>query len=157
MRHVSRSNSSKSRPDQAVKRDRGIDTLFRRWAVVSARASEFKEAADEIRLELLAHAENHGDETNGHRTVELAQPFTIPGGKTFGGYTNELRVSRRINYERTEILGEQKGLTDRFFRTETVKVVDETGIYGAHQDGLISDKELEELIDETKTRALRSW
>lgn len=159
MRHVSRINTSnENRPDQAVKRDEDIDKLFRRWCVISARARQFKEAADDIRPRLLAHAEDHGEETfNGHLTVEMASPFTVPGGDTHSGFTSEKRVSRRLNTERIEILGEEKGLTDRFFRTETIKVLDETGLYGAHQEGLITDEELDSLIDESTTRALKSW
>lgn len=158
MRKVSRKSASEGRPYQTATRDERTDKAFRQWAVVSARAKELKGRADNLRIELLAFAADHGEETSkGHRNVELQEPFTLPDGETFSGFTREKRESRRVSIERTESLGVEKGLTNRLFRQETITVLDEDELYACHQEGLISDEELESLIDTSTTHALKGW
>ncbi|MEV4576000.1 hypothetical protein AB0K16_22410 [Nonomuraea jabiensis] len=133
-----------------------IDVAFRRYAVASARASDQKDVANKQREVLLAYAEDHGEEdTKGHRSVELADEFTVPGGKTLSGFTREKRVSERLNLERIEALAAEKGLTSRIFPERKVKVFDEAELYAAYQEDLITDEELKSLIDVTTTYALK--
>lgn len=159
MRRVSRKSASEGRPYQTATRDpQRTEKTFRQWAVVSARAKELKGHADELRVELLALAVDHGEENaNGHRIVELDDPFELPGGETFSGFTREKRESRRVNLERTEALGREKGLTSRLFRQETITVLDEDELYACHQEGLITDEELAALIDTSTSYALKGW
>jgi hypothetical protein len=158
MRRVSRKSANECRPYQTATGDAHIGKTFHQWAVISARARELKGRADDLRVELLALAVDHGEETSkGHRTVELAQQISLPNGETFSGFTREKRESRRVNIERTESLGMEKGLTNRLFRQEVITVLDEDELYACHQEGLITDEELESLIDTTTTHALKGW
>ncbi|WP_344585698.1 hypothetical protein [Nonomuraea roseoviolacea] len=145
-----------NRPNQP-KRDARIDAKFRQWAVVSAKATEFKGRADQLRPELLAYAENHGEEdAKGHREVDLEEPFEVPGGETYTGFTREVRRSRRVNEERTWEMAEEKDLLDQIFPEQTIRVFSEEGLYAAYQEDKITDEELDSLIDVSETYALRT-
>ena len=158
MRRVSRKSANECRPYQTATGDEHISKTLRQWAVVSARAKELKGRADNLRVELLAFAADHGEETlKGHKTVDLKEPITLPNGETFSGFTREKRESRTVNIERTEALGMEKGLTTRLFRQETITVLDEDELYACHQEGLITDEELASLIDTSTTHALKGW
>ncbi|MFI6495923.1 hypothetical protein [Nonomuraea typhae] len=124
--------------------------------MISARLRELEGQKDAMRPELLRHAERHGKvDAGGHQHVDLATPIQMPGGKTFLGITREKRVSRALSEERVRQLAEEKGLTDRFFRQEVITVLDAEEIYRAHQEDLLTDEELDSLIDTTITYALK--
>lgn len=133
-----------------------IEATIRRWAAISARVKELEGQKDALRPELLAYAEHRGKvDANGHQHVDLGTPIQMSGGKTFLGITREKRTSRVLNEESVRRLAAAKGLTDRFFRQEVITVLDPEEIYRAHQEELISDEELEGLIDTTITHALK--
>lgn len=136
--------------------DPHIEAAIRRWAVISARVQELEGQKGALRPELLTWAERRGRvDAGGHQHVDLSTPIQMPGGKTLLGVTREKRVSRVLNEESVRELAAEKGLTDRFFREEVITVLDTEEIYRAHQEELISDEELEGLIDTTITYALK--
>lgn len=90
---------------------------------------------------------------NGHRWLHFDDPLTI-GGKTWRGICAQRRLSPSIDMDATEALAKAKGLYDEVFPVVSVRQFDEDALYAANQRGLISDEELDALIEENETYAI---
>jgi len=133
-----------------------VDSRFRQWAVLSAKAKELNQRANEIRDELLAFAEENGEEdARGHRVYQLSTEIATPDGKTYTGFVREKRVSRRIAEERAWEMAEEKGLLDQVFPVVERREFSEDGLYAAYQEDKITDDELDSLIDVSETYAFK--
>jgi hypothetical protein len=113
-----------------------------------------KAEAEEGRLKkdlLNILAEQEADE-GGHTAKEdLEYPLQI-GKKLVAGFKRQRRLSKRLNEDRATLFLDSKGLLQECQTTYTV--LDEDRILAIAFQGKITDKELNELYDESETFAL---
>ncbi|MEV4454386.1 hypothetical protein [Microbispora sp. NPDC049633] len=132
--------------------------LYRQYKSLQYQAKQIEARLNELKPQLLAYAEAHGEEAaNGHRDVELDESdyFVDPSGKTHTGWRREIRVSRTINEERARELAERKGIVADLFEKQVVEVLVQENLYRFQQEGLLTNEELDSLIDVTTTPALK--
>lgn len=111
------------------------------YARVKAQVDELSKRQKELRDSLLDAVERLGEEDDqGHIWLEI-------GDETSGvrAIQRQRRVTPSLNQERAQILLDDLGLTERC--TTLVRVVDEDALMAAKWDGLITDEQLDSIID----------
>lgn len=91
------------------------------------------------------------DEVNGHRTLRLSSSVPI-GGKEYVALQRQRRVSMVFDEEIAERILREHDIYEQ--ATETLVVLDQDKVYALHQEGKISDEEMDEILVEKETFAL---
>jgi hypothetical protein len=93
---------------------------------------------------------------NGHRYLDFDQPLVI-GDVTYTGIQAQRKTSASIDLEAAEKLLREKGgeaLYDVVFKRQVVREFDEDELFVLHQQGVLTDDELDSLETETESYAL---
>jgi hypothetical protein len=108
-----------------------------------------------LKKELLAEVERHGEvDEKGSQFLELDEPVVIHG-QTFRSLKRERRATPVFLQEDAEALLEKKGLLDRVMKEVTTVVFDQDELYLLHQEGLISEEEIDSLFTENESWAFK--
>jgi hypothetical protein len=143
---------------------RNPDPFLTKVVQFLTRKDEFKRAQLEVegdrkkkirglRDDVLDYVLEKGDpDHTGSRFLTLTKPVTI-GDDTYTELKAEARHVTVIDEEYAEELIDKKKLRERCFKT--IEVLDQDEIYAAHQDGKITDEELDLIFQETVSYSLK--
>lgn len=120
----------------------------------SVRESREKKARDKFRDILKDYIASAGiEDENGNLCYVFDEPLYIEDD-TYTGLQNQRRVSEYVNEDRAREVIERKGLESRCLIPVTIMEIDLDELYAANQEGLISDEEIDSVIDHEITYAL---
>lgn len=95
--------------------------------------------------------ENGELDEDGNYVWEFPAPINL-GDKSYTGLMAQRRVSEFINEEKADALVTKYGLEDRCLTLVTE--IDFDALYAANQEGIISDEEIDDIIELNETYAL---
>lgn len=143
-RAVVRKSSRSEGPGSVVER-------FRQWAGIKNEVTFLKNRQDKLRDELMTVVQSDG-EPDDKGNVFLPLPTEVEvGGKKYGNLKAERRASSVFMEDKAEELLSGKGLLER--AQKTIVVLDHDEVYLMHQEGLITEEEIDSLFQEKVTYA----
>lgn len=130
-----------------------LSEKLRLWVYLKAQVDRTTGQLNHLRDEISADVERYGEpDESGHVRLPIARTFEY-GGRRYEGIKRERRVSRLINQERAETLALDKGLIGRLFPARPTFDPDE--LYVLYQQGLLTEKEIDDLYDTKVTWAFK--
>lgn len=154
-RTVSRRTSSAPEPVSAVTvTSKAIAAL-----TLKAESNAALARHDVLKGELMTYLSEHGEEDErGHREFRFTNPITI-GGAAFVGIKRERRVSLGLDEDKaSEILAEKgEDIVRRVFKEVTTTVLDQDEIYVLHQEGVLSEADIDSMFVEKETFAFKPF
>lgn len=129
------------------------EQVFAQWATLKHQGDLIAERLKGLRDDLMGAIDKAGlTDEKGSKYLNLKVPL-IHEGKVYRTLKKERRVSERLDETAAEALLAKKGLLERC--QKTVVVFDPDELYVLNQEGLLTDDELDSLIDIKETWAFK--
>lgn len=127
-----------------------ITTKIREYIRVIASLDSLETRRKDLRTDLFEYIDAEGEEDHkGNVFLEFDAPIDgVPR------LEKQRRVSRKLDENIAEPLLEEKGLTDKVYKT--IRVLDEDAIMAAHYEGELTEEEIDQMFPETVVWALRT-
>lgn len=130
-----------------------LASVLAQFVTLKKECDDLAKRRDNLKKELCAAVEADGyTDDKGSLYLDLEEEVQV-NGKTYGGMKWERRVSQPINPDRAESLVKRKKLADRCI--VLVPTLDEDELLKAHYEGLITQEELDSVIDFRETYAFK--
>lgn len=129
-----------------------LSEQLRLWVHLRAQFDRIQTQLNQVRDRLSDRIDQHGlPDEYGHLRMDL-RPFEF-GGKRYEGIKRERRVSRAVNLERAAMLADAKNLGERLYPLRPVFDAEE--LYVLYQEGLLTEREIDDLFDTKVTWAFK--
>jgi hypothetical protein len=130
-----------------------IADRFLQWVKVRDEIKFMEDRQKQLRNQMMSAIETEGEkDEKGSLFLELTEPIEYDG-KTYGLLKKERRVGSRFLEDDAEKLLESKGLLAE--AQKTVVVLDQDSIYRLHQEGKLTEAEIDSMFQESVTWAFK--
>lgn len=126
-----------------------------RYIALTNESTALKKKADALKPTLLETAATLGLENDGHRDLLFPEPVEIDG-VTYKGLRRERRAPQYFDESKSREILEKKGLTEKVVTKRMVEVedFDQNEVYVLHQEGLLTEEEMDAMLTTNETFAL---
>lgn len=139
--------------ERASARDAALAEQLRTWVYLKAQVDRTTAQLNQLRDKISEHVERYGAiDESGHLRLAIGQAFEF-AGRRYEGIKRERRVTRTVSEQRAQELAERKSLTGRLFPVRPVFDPDE--LYVLYQEGLVTEREIDDLFDVKVTWAFK--
>jgi hypothetical protein len=123
------------------------------YLMVSNTEAEAKKDRENLRKDLLTWLQTGEVDEDGNFFYEFPEPIALEDN-TYSGLMAQRRVSEYVSDEVAMKIIEAHGLEDRCLKTVSEVVVDYDEVYAANQEDIISDEEVDSMIETAVSYAL---
>lgn len=142
-----------SRPSKPKPSPHSIADRLLQWVKIRDEMKFMKNRQDQLRDQLMSVVEVEGEpDEKGSLWLDLPEPVEHDG-KTYSQLKRERRVGTVFLEDEAEKLLEEKGLLAE--AQKTIVVLDHDEVYRLHQEGKISDEEIDAMFKENVTYAFK--
>lgn len=145
-----RATSAPEAPSSATVTSKAIAAL-----TLKAESNAALRRHDVLKGELMTFLAGYGEpDDKGHRVFEFQNPIVI-GGQSMKGIKRERRVSVGLDEEKAAEIITEKGddVVRRVYKEVVETVLDQEEIYVLHQEGVISEEEIDAMFVERESFA----
>lgn len=97
---------------------------------------------------------NFPQDEGGNHIYEFPSPIMVSEDERYSGLKAQRRVSEWIDEDKARELIDKHNLWDRCVKYETVEVIDYDELYAANQEGIVSDEDIDDILESSVTYAL---
>jgi len=117
--------------------------------------SNLKNKRAGLRQNLSDYIQEHGvEDENGNLILEFDKLMTVDDQDWYSGLMLQRRKSEFINEDIARELIWKKDLTSRCIRITEVSEIDYDELYACNQEGLVTDEEIDTILEQEETWAL---
>jgi hypothetical protein len=139
--------------DSGLRASSSLASDLQMWVQLKAQIDRVTSQLNRLRDRISAEVEATGEiDESGHIRLPLPEAFEW-AGKRYEGVKRERRVTASISHERAEALADAKGLRERIFPLRPA--LDEQELYVLYQERLLTEAEIDSLVDRKVTWAFK--
>lgn len=123
------------------------------YLITTVDEAQLKTQRESLRKRLMPILKSFDPDEDGHFFYEFPEPINLDGIE-YSGLLAQRRVSEFVNDETAMEVIKANGLEDKCLKSYMVTEIDYDAVYAANQEGLISDEDIDSIIEQSENYAL---